>query len=156
MLTTITVNGSAGLRFLSQLAAQFAGALPPALAMMIDRAALARRGVEPGPLALEVDPWIADQIAAFVEHLVDAGFPTAGQPLLFSAAVGDHVVLVRDALVELARGRHELATWRFVPRGVRGRVVARRGDTAKLQLLDGPGAGGHAYVSDRCTTRIRR
>ena len=98
---------------------------------------------------LEVAAPLAEEIAAFVEDLSD------GMPLLFSAQIGDLVVTVRDALVEMQAGKREGKTWRFLPRGTRGRLMARRGDFGKLFLLDGPLSREHVYVSDRCMTRAR-
>ena len=155
MLTTITINGSEGVRFLASVGTRFRGPIPAPLAAMIDHVRVAR-GNQIDHLVLEVEPWLADQIAEFVAELVHAGFEDVVQPLLFSAQIGDVVVLVRDALAEMQGSKHELRTWRFVAGGTRGRVVSRRGDTAKVLLKDGPEAGEHAYVSDRCMTRIRR
>jgi hypothetical protein len=153
MLTTITVNGTEGVRFLASLGSRVRGPLPPALAAMIDHVTVA------GPndlVALEVESWLADQIAEFVAELVHAGFEDVRQPLLFSAQIGDQVILVRDALVEMQVSKHEMRTWRHLTAGTRGRVTSRRGDTAKVVLRDGPEAGEHAYISDRCMTRHKR
>jgi hypothetical protein len=154
MLTTITVNGSEGVRFLASLterAARARGPVPPALVAMIEhvvQAGLDEAEVE--QVKLEVAAPLAEEIAAFVED-VSAG----GTPLLFSAQIGDLVVTVRDALVEMHAGKRESRTWRYLPRGTRGRLMSRRGDFGKLFLLDGPYAREHAYVSDRCMTRTR-
>ena len=155
MLTTITINGSEGVRFLASIGTRYGGPIPAPLAAMIDHVRVSR-GNPIDHLVLEVEPWLADQIAEFVAELVTAGFEDVRQPLLFSAQVGDVVVLVRDVLAEMHVSKHELRTWRHVDGGTRGRVISRRGDTAKVLLKDGPEAGEHAYVSDRCVTRIRR
>jgi hypothetical protein len=153
MLTTITVNGTEGVRFLASLGSRFRGPLPPALAAMIDHVKVARPNDH---VALEVESWLADQIAELVAELVHAGFEGVQQPLLFSAQIGDQVILVRDALVEMQVSKHEMRTWRWMPAGTRGRVTSRRGDTCKVVLRDGPEAGEHAYISDRCVTRHKR
>jgi hypothetical protein len=157
MLTTITVNGTEGFRFLSNLGAfREQHTVPPALAAMIDHASVAR----PHDLvSLEVEPRLAEEIAAFVDSLVHSG-ELGGlhePPLLFSANTGDLVVLVRDALVEMhfAKKEREPRTWRHLARGTRGRLVERRGDAGKILILDGPEARAHAYVSDRSMTRAR-
>ena len=150
MLTTITVNGSEGLRFLSTFSATFPGPIPPILATIVDHAAVAR----PNDLvSLEVEPSLAEEVAAFVDHLIRS--QQSGEfcdpPLLFSAHAGDLVVVVRDALVEIHTDKPR--TWRFVARGTRGRLVARRGDCGKVLLIDSP--RDHAYLSDRSMTRVR-
>lgn len=156
MLTTITVNGSEGLRFLTglQQTAKSTKPLPPALAAMIEHLGRADRE-ELEQIRLEVDPPLADEIAAFVDD-VSGG---RGIPLLFSAQVGDLVVLVRDVLAEISVGKREARTWQHLPAGAVGRLVGRRGDLGKLLLLEGVGSHfpirEHAYVSDRCTTRRR-
>lgn len=151
MLTTITVNGYEGFRFLERLGTRVRRPLPPALLALIDHVSAA----QPEVMALEVESWLAEEIADLVElfgpELASAGEP----PLLFSAGVGDTVVLVRDVLAEIKVARHEPRTWRALDRDTHGRVVARRGDVAKLLLLDGEEEGAHAYVSDRCMTRVR-
>jgi len=160
MLTTITVNGSEGLRFLAGLqAAPSDRPVPPALAAMIEH--LAATPHDELELRLEVAAPLADEIAAFIDD-VSGGL---GTPLLFSAQVGDLVVLVRDVLAEVIVGKRESRTWQFLPAGSVGRLVGRKGDLGKLLLLDcpdGPEAARstfpvreHAYVSDRCTTRRR-
>jgi hypothetical protein len=153
MLTTITVNGSEGYDFLAHLrrpGARFHGSLPPALAAMVDHA-----GDPEDPHSVQVEARQAEEIAAFVDDLVHAGYGSSPLPLLFSAQTGDLVLVVRDALVELHVGKRESRTWQLVGRGTRGRMVARRGDVGKLLVLDGPIARDHVYVSDRCTTRAR-
>jgi hypothetical protein len=156
MLTTITVNGSEGFRFLSSLGARFEGPIPPALAAMVDHAAFERPD---SSISIEVESGLAEEIAAFVDQLVNDGFGGTAPPLLFSAQAGDLVIVVRDVLVELHVGKrtneHLPRSWRFLARGTRGRFVSRRGDLGKVLLLDGPEARSHAYVSDRSMTRAR-
>ncbi len=152
MLTTITVNGAEGLSFLASLLEQHARderPIPPALAAMIEHVTAG------GPhdlenVRLEVTTPLAEEIAAYVEDLSGGR-----QPLLFSAEIGDLVVIVRDVLVEMAVGKRESRTWRYLAGGTRARLVSRKGDLGKLLLLGGPYEREHAYVSDRCTTRIR-
>lgn len=153
MLTTITVNGSEGVQFLSSLGTRFRGPLPPALAAMVDHATVEPASLDT-PVSIEVEAELAEEIAAFVDELVHAGFASTTLPLLFSAQPGDLVLIVRDALAEVQVGKRESRTWRFLARGTRGRLVGRRGDVGKLQLL-GDAQGQHAYVSDRIMTRAR-
>jgi hypothetical protein len=163
MLTTITVNGSEGYDFLAHLGARFHGALPPALAAMVASRGFAEGSAESithapdleEPISIQVDAGHAEEIAAFVEELVHAGYGNTPLPLLFSAQTGDLVLVVRDVLAELQVGKREPKTWQLVARGTRGRMVARRGDVGKLLVLDGPAAREHVYVSDRSTTRAR-
>jgi len=153
MLTTITVNGTEGLSFLASLLEQHARAerpIPPALAARIEHVTAG----DPHDLEnvrLEVTTPLAEEIAAFVEDLSGG----RGQPLLFSAEVGDIVVIVRDVLAEMHGGKRESRIWRFIAGGTRARLVSRKGDVGKLLLLEGPYEREHAYVSDRCTTRSR-
>lgn len=155
MLTTITVNGPEGLRFLSLLqetSTRERRSVPPALAAMIEHVTSASHE-ELEHVRLEVAAPLADEIAAFIAD-VSGG---QGIPLLFSAQVGDLVVLVRDVLAEISVGKRESRTWQYLPAGTVGRLVGRKGDLGKLLLLEGKGGRfperEHAYVSDRCTTR---
>ncbi|HEU0030594.1 MAG TPA: hypothetical protein VFQ53_08175 [Kofleriaceae bacterium] len=166
MLTTIRINGHEGLRFLSVLGATFRGSLPPALAAMVERAS--RRAAQP-PVELELETEMAEEVEAFVHELVGAGFARGESlPLLFSPQVGDVVVIARDLLVEfkvnVKRGMPAPRIWRYVGRGTRGRLVARRegrkqlaegGDSGTVQLLDGPHAQELAYIGDASMTRTR-
>ena len=150
MLTTITINGTEGYRFLARLGG-FAGRLPRALAAMVDQTSAPHDQAD--AISIEVESRLADEVAAFVDELVHAGFGETALPLLFSAQPGDLVIVVRDALVEVQVGKRDLRTWKHVPRGTRGRFIARRGDTGKVLLLDG--ARETAYISDRSMTRAR-
>lgn len=163
MLTTITVNGTEGLRFLASLqehAQQDSRPVPPALAAMLAHLTAATSTDELEHVRLELAAPLAEEIATFVEHVAqDQG---ACWPLLFSAQIGDLVVLVRDVLAEMHITRREARTWRFLPAGTVGRLVSHKGDLGKLLLIRGPGSGSeafpvreHAYVSDRCTTRTK-
>jgi len=148
MLTSITVNGPEGLRFLASLHAQRTRPVPPALAAMIEHVLSSPTDLD--SVRLEVSGSLADEIAGIVDDLAGGG-----QPLLFSAEIGDLVLIVRDVLVEVQIGKREARTWRYIPGGTRGRLVGRRGDLGKIQLLDGPRERDIAFVSDRCTTRSR-
>jgi hypothetical protein len=155
MLTTITVNGTEGVRFLASLTGEgfsISRPVPPALVAMIEHVVQAGLvgGGELEHVRLEVAAPLAEEIAAFVDDLSGGGMP-----LLFSAQIGDLVVTVRDALVEMGAGKRDGKVWRFLPAGTRGRLMSRRGDFGKVFLLDGPLARDHAYVSDRCMTRTR-
>jgi hypothetical protein len=155
MLTTITVNGTEGVRFLASLTDHPSftarGPVPPALVAMIEHVVQAGLvgGAELDHVRLEVSVPLAEEIAAFVDDLSGGGMP-----LLFSAQIGDLVVTVRDALVEIS-GKRDGKVWRFLQAGTRGRLMSRRGDFGKVFLLDGPLARDHAYVSDRSMTRTR-
>jgi hypothetical protein len=157
MLTTITVNGAEGLQFLASLQEERARPVPPALVAMIEHVTTATFGPHDiENVRLECTPTAANEIAAFVESLgVHAG--RTGWPLLFSAEIGDLVVIVRDALAEMDGPKRSSPgrIWRFVAGGTRARLVARRGDIGKLLLLDGKHEREHVYLSDRCTTRSR-
>ena len=154
MLTTITVNGTEGLRFLANLQeARHADnrPVPPALAAMIEHLTAASSHEELEHVRLEVATPQAEEIAAFIADV------SGGHPLLFSAQVGDLVVLVRDVLAEISVGKRESRTWQYLPAGTVGRLVGHKGDLGKLLLLEGKGsrfpAREHAFLSDRCTTR---
>ncbi len=156
MLTTIIVNGTEGLRFLANLqetSEREAKPVPPALVAMIEHLTGAASTEELEQVRLEVDAPLADEIAAFVAEISGG----QGTPLLFSAQVGDLVVLVREVLAEIAVGKREARTWQYLPAGTIARLVGRRGDLGKLLLLEGHGAKfpvrEHAFVSDRCMTR---
>jgi hypothetical protein len=153
MLTTITVNGTEGLQFLASLQER-ARPVPPALVAMIEHVTTGSFGPQDiENVRLECTPSAANEIAAFVESLGDH----TRWPLLFSAEIGDLVVIVRDVLAEmqLAKRSSPGRTWRFVAGGTRARLVSRSGDIGKLLLLDGPHEREHVYLSDRCTTRSR-
>jgi hypothetical protein len=159
MLTTITVNGTEGLRFLASLqehAKQDSRPVPPALAAMLEHLTAATSTDELEHVRLEVAAPLAEEIAAFVENVSQGD---GSWPLLFSAQIGDLVVLVRDVLAEMHVTKREAKSWMFLPAGSVGRLVARKGDFGKLLLLDGPSdrfpAREHAYVSERCTTRTK-
>jgi hypothetical protein len=155
MLTTITVNGPEGLRFLASLQELSQRddhpRVPPALAAMIEHVTGASSQEDLEHVRLEVAAPLADEIAAFVDEL---GSPDSW-PLLFSAQLNDLVVLVRDVLAEVHVTKREGRTWQYLAAGTVGRLVARKGDLGKLLLLDGPYARDHIYISDRCTTRAR-
>ncbi|MBA2544537.1 MAG: hypothetical protein H0V17_33145 [Deltaproteobacteria bacterium] len=158
MLTTITVNGTEGLRFLANLQEHSrtgVRAVPPALAAMIEHLTRASSTEDLETVRLEVAAPLAEEIAAFVETVSQG----QGTPLLFSAQLGDVVVLVRDVLAEMHVTKREGRMWRFLPAGTVGRLTARKGDLGKLLLIDGPmssfPAREHAFVSDRCTTRTK-
>jgi len=156
MLTTITVNGSEGLRFLASLqetSQHTSRRVPPALVAMIEHVTTSAHD-DLEHVTLEVAGPLADEIAEFVE-VVSQGH---GTPLLFSAQLGDFVTLVRDVLAEVTVNKRESRTWQFLPAGTVTRLEGRKGELGKLQLLEEPKsklAREYAYVSDRCTTRTR-
>lgn len=149
MHTTITVNGRDGARFLSSVdhTLRFRMPLPRALEWLL-------HSERP---SIRVDPEDADQVAAFVEHLEAQGWITGiSPPLLFSPEIGEHVLVVRDSLLELQLPRHHRRTWCFIARGTRARLVARHDDLYRLVLSDGPYAGDVAFAGERSVTRTRR
>jgi hypothetical protein len=132
--TTITVNGSDGARFLSSLIDTpgrhlQAPRMPAALVTLVEGA----NG------SIEVAAEDAAEIAAFVDELLDAGWiAVASPPLLFSPAVGDVVAIARDLLVEVEQQLKGPRTWRFIGRGVRGRLVDwRTEDLGRVAFVDG-------------------
>lgn len=149
MSTTITVNGAVGLQFLSSMerAMQVGRPLPRALERLM-------RSEDP---SIEVDAELADELAAFVDELAARGLLRGSdQPLLFSPGIGDEVVIVRDALLELQpSARRAPRRWCLIARGTRARLVARHGELGRLVLNDGPYAGEIAFASERSMTRAR-
>lgn len=149
MHTTITVNGADGLRFLSSLeqAMQLDRPLPRALEWLM-------RSQDP---SIEVDAELADELAEFVDELAARGMLRGlEEPLLFSPRIGDEVVIVRDALLELqAAARRAPRSWCLIARGTRARLVARHDGLGRLVLNDGPYAGEIAFASEQTMTRAR-
>jgi hypothetical protein len=153
MLTTITVNGPEGLRFLSLLqetSTRERRSVPPALAAMIEHVTSAASHESSSTFAR------GRGAARGRDRRVHRG-RLGGQGIaLFSAQVGDPVVLVRGAGRDLGR-QAARAGRQYLPAGTVGRLVGRKGDLGKLLLLEGKGGRfperEHAYVSDRCTTR---
>jgi hypothetical protein len=115
--TTITINGSEGERFLASLAS-YSAPVPRALRWL----ATSRHR------SIDVDPSDAEQIAQFVDDLLDAGWiDVAAPPLLYSPKVGDLVVLVAEALLEVARTAPGLPpTWLCLPAGTEGTLLGYR------------------------------
>lgn len=147
--TTITLNGALGSHFLAQLRPR----LPRPLVELLAASARAQRE---GPPVIEVETRIADQLAAFVEGVLAEGeVQVDGPPLLFSPELGDHVLIARDALVELEVARKAKPLWCSIARGTRGRLIARRGSHGRVYLTDGPFVRQYIYVTDRSMTRVR-
>jgi hypothetical protein len=63
-------------------------------------------------------------------------------------SLGDEIVFVRDALLELQTARRVPRTWVLVERGTRGRLVARHDGIARIVLLDGPYARNVCFASE--------
>lgn len=148
MHTTITVNGADGLRFLSSLehALQFHRPLPRALEWLM-------RSEDP---SIEVEAELAEQVAEFVDELAARGWiPGIDHPLLFSPRIGDEVVVVRDALLELQAARRAPRSWCLIARGTRGRLVALHDGIGRVVLADGPYAREIAYVQETTMSRAR-
>lgn len=140
--TTITVNGATGSRFLASLV-RYGIPVPPVLDWL----------VESGARSVDVGKVDADAVASFLDALLDAGWIDVDEPpLLFSPQVGEVVALRRDVLVELARPVAE-RVWIAIPRGTRGRVIARRRDDGRdlaiVELLEGDHRRARALVSTR-------
>jgi hypothetical protein len=146
--TTITINGPAGKRFLSSLAA-YEAPVPRALRYLAtsdDR-------------SIEVDRGDAELIAQFVDHLLASGWLHLEEPpLLYSAGVGDHVVFARDVLAEVGREAAGLPpTWSLVPAGTRGTVLGwrdREGDSRAIIDLVGVDQRTVVFASERGVTRV--
>jgi len=115
--TTITINGAEGERFLASLAS-YSAPVPRALRWL---AASRHRSIE-------VDPRDAEQIARFVDDLLDAGWiDMVAPPLLYSPKVGDLVLVVAESLLEVARSTPGLPpTWLCVPAGTEGKLLGYR------------------------------
>lgn len=116
--TTITINGLEGERFLSRLAGYEAARVPRALQSLASG----------DHRSIEVDRRDADQIAAFVDELIEAGWIAVQEPpLLFSPRIGDHVVVRRDVLAEIGREAAGLPpAWGCIPAGTRGKLIGWR------------------------------
>lgn len=148
MHTTITVNGRDGLRFLSSVdhTLRFRMPLPRALEWLL---------TSERP-SIEVPAEDADQVAAFIEHVEAQGWITGiAPPLLFSPQLGEHVVVVRDALLELQVERRHRRTWVLIARGTVARLIARHDGVYRLVLGDGPYAQEVAFAGERTVTRAR-
>lgn len=151
MTTTITLNGALGSHFLAQLKPLYRLPRP-----LVELMAASDRAQREGPPVIEVESPVADQLAAFVDGvLAEGAVQVAAPPLLFSPELGDHVLVARDALVELEVARKAKPLWCSIARGTRGRLIARRGEHGRVYLTDGPFARQYVYVTDRSMTRIR-
>lgn len=156
MYTTILVNGISGARFLPALGEQLSSLAERSPSPSLATRALAlARALAPlldgSVTSLEVDTALAEQLADAIEPLI--GGDGLDPPLLFSPAVGDNVVIVRDALLEYQPpARRGPKTWRFTPRGTKGRVIAHEG-TADRVLLEP--SREVAYVRPGSMTGVR-
>ena len=142
--TTITVNGTEGDRFLASLSG-YREPLPRAL-----------RWLAAGDYrSIEVDSTDADQVSAFVDGLLDAGWiDVDAPPLLFSARVGDHVLLCCDVLAEIARQAPGLPPmWRYLPAGVTGKLLGWRGEGRAVIDVHGMEKRLVVFLSERNVTR---
>ncbi|HSD90681.1 MAG TPA: hypothetical protein VLB44_24320 [Kofleriaceae bacterium] len=147
--TTITINGSEGERFLASLAS-YSAPVPRALRWL----ATSRHR------SIEVAPRDAEQIARFVDDLLDAGWiDVAAPPLLYSPKVGDHVALVAEALLEVARTAPGLPpTWLCLPAGVEGKLLGyrERGGESFAIVEMAFDRGVVVYVREQRITRASR
>jgi hypothetical protein len=143
--TTITVNGAQGDRFLASLSG-YRAPVPRALRWL---AASIYRSIEVGRSD-------AEQVASFVQDLLDAGWIRVDEPpLLFSPRVGDHVLVCRDVLAEIGRHAPGLPpTWRFLPAGATGRLLGWRGEHRAVIEVHGMDRRLVVYMSERNVTRI--
>jgi hypothetical protein len=145
--TTITINGPAGERFLSSLAA-YEAPVPRALHYLASS----------DYRSIEVDRNDAELIAQFVDHLLASGWLHLEEPpLLYSACVGDHVMFARDVLAELGREAAGLPpTWLLVPGGTRGTLLGwrdRECDSRAIIDLLGVDHRTVVFVGERSVTR---
>lgn len=147
MHTTITVNGVDGMRFLFSVhhTLRLQMPIPPALEWLL-------HSQDP---SIDVQAADADQVEAFVDQLQADGLVT-GAPLLFSPRLGDEVVIVRDALLEVLGARRAPRTWHFIARGTRARLVARHDAIGRIVIGDGPHAREVAFAGELTMTRARR
>ena len=72
-----------------------------------------------------------------------------------SPQIGDVVVTVRDALLEVQVGKRAARTWCFVPAGTRGELIKREDGLGKIYIREGPFARDYLWVGDRTMTRLR-
>ena len=155
--TTITVNGQEGDRFLASLT-RYRAPVPRALTWL----------VRSQHRSIEVDRNDADEVADFVAGLLDAGWiDIEAPPLLFSPRVGDPVLICEDVLVEVARhmpgtppspgspgsAGHPLATWRFLPAGMTGKVLGYKGEERVIVDVRGTERRLVVYMTTRWLTR---
>jgi hypothetical protein len=71
-----------------------------------------------------------------------------------SPQVGDVVVTVRDALLELQMGKRAARTWCFVPAGTRGELLKREDGFGKVYVREGPFARDYLWVATRTLARV--
>lgn len=154
-MTTITLNGALGSRFLAELEPRYGSTLPRPLAELL--AASTSTSMTPEVAhAITVDPGTADQLAAFLDRVLANGdVQVDAPPLLFSPRLGDVVEIVRDVLAELDIGHKAKPQWACIGRGTRGRLIDRRGAHGRVYVMDGLLARSYAYVSERAMTRVR-
>lgn len=148
--TRITINGAAGERFLSSLAGYGA----PVPGVLRSLASGHRRTIEVGARDAEI-------VAQFVERLLASGWVDLDEPpLLYSPRVGDPVVVRRDVLAEIGRELPGLPpTWRFVPAGVRGKLLGwrdRSDDDRAIVAIHELDRRLIVLVSERHITRAQR
>ena len=70
--------------------------------------------------------------------------------------LGEEVLIVRDALLEVQTSRRSGRTWCFIEQGTRARLIARHDDIGRLVLSDGPYAREVAFASERLIARAQR
>ena len=71
-----------------------------------------------------------------------------------SPQIGDLVVTLRDALLEVQVGKRSARTWCFVPAGTRGELIRREDGLGKIYVREGPFARDYLWVADRTMTRL--
>lgn len=144
--TTITINGDEGDRFLASLAT-YRAPVPRALRWLADS----------DYRSVEVHRNDAEQIADFVNELIESGWIDVDEPpLLFSPLVGDQVLVRSDLLAEIARQAPGLPpTWRYLPAGTTGKLLGWRGESRAIVDVDGTERRLVVFVSVNAVTRAR-
>ena len=69
--------------------------------------------------------------------------------------LGEEVLIVRDALLEVQTPRRSGRTWAFIGRGTRARLIARHDSVGRLVLADGPYAREVAFASEQLIVPAR-
>ena len=147
IMTTITINGPEGDRFLASLD-EYRAPIPRALQWLADSE---RRSID-------VDRTDAEVIAEFVSDVIASGWIDVEQPpLLFSPRVGDQVRVRGDVLAEIARNAPGLPpTWRFLPAGTTGKLLGWRGEQRAIIDVESIDTGDRRLVVFVSTSHITR
>jgi hypothetical protein len=149
VMTTITINGEAGDRFLASLT-DYHAPVPRALRWLAAQSSGSYRSIE-------VDRTDGEVIAEFVHDVIASGWIEVEEPpLLFSPRVGDQVRVRSDVLAEIARQAPGLPpTWRFLPAGTTGTLLGWRGESRAVVDIDDVEKRLVVFVSVDQLTRTR-